>query len=300
MNEYCPVVILDYRVVVYNLYYQYTILKNSKFSKKFLDNWLKTSWAIVVNRGPTALPYMENHRVIVVSDSSPYWRSKYLESRGFPEYKGGRPDKTTEWYEVNSAGIAYLSGFKSPIDFIEVPGYEADDIAGALVRLNPGRLIFLHTIDSDWMGLVDDGELKKGISLEELSQRSGKIDPTTIWTSLREWSPRIRDEEGVRAHCLRRMGIEIDKPPELWLEKVQQGDKSDNLIPGSPIEVIDLLNPPEEFDLLNHPIRSFLEETINNPYPNTSKEHIKKSVELFKKIGQFPPVFGLDQFPIAF
>ena len=300
MEKYCTLVIVDYRVVVFSLYYQYQTLKASDLGRVFLDNWLKASWATVLHRGPTALPYIEEQRIVVVSDASPYWKSQYLADRGFPQYKGGRADKTADWYEVNAAGIKYLSSPNCPIDFIEIPSYEADDIAGALVRLNPGRLYLLNTIDSDWQGLVADGELNSGQSIEYLSSDRVNIEPTVVWCNLQKWTPRIRTEEGVREHTLRRMGVQIEKPPEMWEAKTTQGDKSDNLPPGSPIEVISLLSPPPEFDLLNHNISPYLKEVANNPNPNNSVTHLHKALNWFEKSGLTPPLFELNKHPLPF
>ena len=108
--------------------------------------------------------------------------------------------------------------------------YEADDIAASIVRANrlrsePHNLI-LVTIDSDWLGLLDEH---------------------TKWFFMHGWFPRIRDTESSAfdSWSMRRLKRTFDEPRQLWDYKAKVGDKSDNLPSGTPLEVIDLLNPPE-------------------------------------------------------
>lgn len=291
-----PLLILDFRVSVYILLSYFEGIKEN-YSKATQQKWLKAAWAIFIHRGFTGLPFTPS-TIVIADDAKPYWRSKYLEERGFPAYKGGRKEKGHEWYEVAEAGKDYILDANSNLNYLCFVGYEADDIASALVRIGAPRLNLLYTIDSDWQGLVNDGALKD-YSIEELLTTEDLIDSTTVWTSQRHWQPRFRDEAGVRTHTLKRTKVEIDKPPEVWSSKVGKGDKADNLLPNSPIEVIDLLEPPSEFDLLKQKDKfPLIKEVAYSTVINSNFNHLTKAVEWFKHNGFTIPVYGFNQFPL--
>jgi len=295
MSEFtnAPIIVNDFRVAVYQIYHQYQFIK-ANLPAATASTWLKATWAITLNRGFTGLPYFP-HTVVVVDDSSPYWREAYLRERGFPEYKGGRPSKTDEWYEVNQAGLDYVTAPNSPIHYLKFPQFEADDIASAIVRSKSNRLVFLHTIDSDWMGLVNNGVLNSMTLDQALLEPF--VEPTSLWVSMAQWTPRFRDEAGVFAHTLKREKRKIDSPPQIWDIKVEKGDKSDNLIKGSPIEVINLLNPPPEFDILqraNYALQ--VRQVVNSGEPNSSFKHLKKAHDWFVESGQRVTVHGYYDF----
>jgi hypothetical protein len=61
----------------------------------------------------------------------------------------------------------------------------------------------------------------------------------------------------------------FEQPSDIWGFKTRYGDKSDSLPAGSPREVIDLLNPPDEFKLWNN-LRALCEATeAMTPIGNT-------------------------------
>lgn len=289
-----PLVVVDFRVAVYQIYSEYQFIK-ANCPPETVKSWLKAAWALKLNRGYTGLPYFP-HTVVVVDDSSPYWRNDYLREQGFPEYKGGRPTKTDEWFEVNQAGIDYIHAPNSPLHYLKFERFEADDIASALVRTSPKRLIFLHTIDSDWMGLVKDGCLNANFSLDEAIKEPW-VDTTVQWVSMGKWTPRFRNVEGVIAHTLKREKTQIANPTQVWDIKAEKGDKSDNLIKGSPLEVINLLNPPPQYDLLNKPqFKTQIVQVANAGTPNSSLKHIKKAHAWFFNAGHRVPLWGYYDF----
>jgi hypothetical protein len=143
-------------------------------------------------------------------------------------YKGGRKELTAFHSmirvvmskEVERQGWTVLSA----------KGYEADDLAAALVHLNAGKdLIWLLTIDTDWLGLVSDN---------------------VKWFCTSGHQPRVRgDIKQINVWSQQRFKLDLETPRAIWDYKALVGDTSDNLPYYSPLEVIDLLAPPEEFCL---------------------------------------------------
>jgi hypothetical protein len=116
------------------------------------------------------------------------------------------------------------------------PGYEADDVAAAATQVFPGKRIFLCTIDTDWLQLVDD---------------------RISWICMKGFSPQYRDVTGGMDWFIKAIEKDtkaaqehmFDEADPLSLRhivkwKMFSGDTSDNLPKGSPREVIDLLSPP--------------------------------------------------------
>ena len=93
--------------------------------------------------------------------------------------------------------------------------------------------IVLATVDTDWMGLIDNN---------------------TTWFCLRGYDPRIRySMDHINGWSARRLGVQLSCPSDIWNVKTIQGDASDNLPPGSPLEVISLVEPPMEHRLWLNP-----------------------------------------------
>lgn len=132
-------------------------------------------------------------------------------------------------------------------------GYEADDVAAAIVRANDElaepHQITLCTIDSDWLGMVSD---------------------RVRWFCLHGYHPRLRDSvDVINAWWTRKTygkSAPLDVPTDMWARKVVEGDKSDNLPKGSPAEVIDLFNPPQEHKLwLDKGTRTLIDSALSSP-----------------------------------
>ena len=295
IDKIAPLTVVDFRVYVYNILHHYQAI-DKNYGKKTQQAWLKAAWALHLNRGFTDLPYFEQ-TVVVVDDHNPYWRTKYLEDRGFPPYKDGRKQKGDDWYKVAEAGKKYILDAKCPFHYLSFPGYEADDVAAALVRVRAPRLIILSTVDSDWSGLVLDSDQYRATNRFEFIKEEYGVEPTVWWVNHAHWTPRFRDEAGVRAWTKKRCRIDIDRPWELWEHKAEEGDKSDNLPPGSPIEVIDLLNPPEEHDiLLDKTLSCQVEEVAHSYAANSSKSHILKAQKWFRANGFRIPVVDWNNY----
>lgn len=146
-------------------------------------------------------------------------------------YKGGR--KFPEYSFTKLKKKMYQFAGEQDWTMLASPGYEADDMMAALVQVNQQtgneHYITLVTVDADLLGLVGTH---------------------TDWFCMYGWQPRLRrlNSPELKEWSLRRLKTDISQNPrDIWTVKAKSGDKSDNLPPGSPIEVIDLLEPPSEY-----------------------------------------------------
>jgi 5'-3' exonuclease len=117
-------------------------------------------------------------------------------------------------------------------------GFEADDVIATAVKLFPERKIIIVTVDTDLMQLVNNN---------------------VVWCSAGGHYPVVRDVE----NSLVWLNAYLDKEPSFVRSKlnpnltpqsiidlkVLRGDSSDSLPPGTPREIIDLFNPPQQFKL---------------------------------------------------
>lgn len=186
--------------------------------------------------------HLRNSRVIYACDRKvkfTYWRHNYLKTFDI-NYKGQRrlPDKTFNTLKrqtikiSKTLGVTSLSAYKTN-KYGVFCGYEADDIASAIVQVNSTLdqpyNITLATTDTDWLGL---------------------INPDVGWYSMVNYPPRYRNTlDLLNTWASRRLKTTFTNPRDLWAYKAKHGDASDNLPANSPLEVIDLLNPPPEHNL---------------------------------------------------
>jgi hypothetical protein len=160
-----------------------------------------------------------------------------------PTKEGGRrKHPLVLGYKGNRKPCPYKQMAKKMINKISkavvIDNYEADDVATAALFAFPRRRIFLCTIDTDWLQLVDE---------------------RVTWLCMKGYKPQYRDpvggmewfkaaiSKGTKAGQERFADIDSLRDIVPW--KMFSGDKSDNLPKGSPREVIDLLNPPSEYQL---------------------------------------------------
>jgi len=234
-------VILDTSVIIYNIHDEISKMDFWSFPREKRMSILRAMFAYVNSCDWLSHIKQGEWNPIWVMDrkrEGKYWRHDYLAPKGIA-YKGGRKEKNTSWYKVKGAIMELLDISCGRWKSMEVIGYEADDVAALLARCNPpGDYMTLATIDTDWMGLIEPG----------------KVD----WYSLWDYGSHGRAKDFVRHRYNmdtinkwvgQKFRIKLEHPRDLWEYKAQKGDKSDNLPAGSPIEVIDLLKPPSQFDL---------------------------------------------------
>jgi len=260
-------------------------------------NWVKCAWSLYFNRGFTGLPHFP-YTLAIVDDYPPYWRYFYLKDRGFPEYKGNRKEKPSVWEEIYKEAINYITHPQCPYHYLRLPSYEADDIASAIVRMSKefNRDVFLYTIDSDWHGLVDFDLPEPEYANKYISENQEKRK--VVWFNMAHWQPRIRGNQQVIEHTLKRMKREISTPAQIWDVKVELGDKSDNLIAGSPLEVISLLELPSEYDLVNNKFSYHLEQLLADNTDHSNLCHLKTAEKWFQHNGFAIPLLDYQKFPV--
>jgi hypothetical protein len=245
-----------------------------------------------------------DYRIVVVSDKrfeehGTYWRGvevlkdermevvweEYCESRGINQgdtatnYKGNRRQKDDNFHAVVEIGWKYVTTY---FPCFKEEGYEADDWAGAIYRISRDskgvcrdRQILLSTIDRDWSGLVDE---------------SHKI----FWANTRYPGPkeriqeRLAGEDQVLLHTKIKIGVEIDHPVEIFKAKHEQGELSDNLPPGSPLEYIDLSEAHPKYQIERLPEYADLVQSLNDPASNIQPDHYVQALGACGKIGLQP------------
>ena len=219
----------------------------NKDLKSIADQFIKLKWIESFYRGPNYVP-LESFTPVLVFDAKPYWRSKL-----YPDYKGGRPSRPDTFYSIKSMGERL--GKKLNIPCLSVLSYEADDIAAGVVKIHElcksldtpteaeqtlaNAEIMLWTVDSDWHQLITD---------------------SVTWYNTGPWEPLVRTQTEAKQWAKRRLKVDINHPQDIVPIKCQQGDKSDNLPPGTPAHMIDLWNTHQEYRLLNSP--QFVEDVI--------------------------------------
>ena len=231
---------------------------------------LKAQLAMLLS-GVWLAPYIEatEPQVILACDrkdsNQEYWRHAWLRSLELPPVKLKRRKRIFEdgdlvgklVSEVPAKPIAYKGGRNYaqnglqrlketvlellrhiPVHQFGKIGYEADDICALTVVTNTmlsqdeQRHIILAVNDSDILGLVGE---------------------KVTWFDLpRKFVPIVRSNLSEINHWwlnIKRRGVPLGKPSDIWTQKAFEGDVSDNLPKtnnGETLPVVDLLNPPEE------------------------------------------------------
>jgi len=294
-----PLVVLDFMVAAWGVFGHIQDIQHL-YSPELLQKIIKALWAIKINRGPDMLP-THDYRIVVVSDKryeehGTYWRGvevlrdermeivweEYCESTGknLKEqaigYKGNRREKDDNFYQVVEIGWDYATKY---FPSFKEEGYEADDWAGAIYRVSrdtkgvcQNRQILLSTIDRDWSGLVDESH-------------------NIYWANTRYPGPkeriqeRLAGEDQVLLHTEMKLRVKINHPREIFKAKHEQGELSDNLPPGSPLEYIDLSEAHPKYQIEKFPEYTELVSHLNNPEPNVNHDHLEKSRQALGKIG---------------
>ncbi|ATW62815.1 5'-3' exonuclease [Synechococcus phage S-CBWM1] len=301
----CPVVVVDFNVYLHPILDWFEKNVAGRFNDEVEQKLIRAAWAIRINRGPEMLPYNKNYRFIVVADlrnkeTGNYWRNDYkteilreawesyaetkkLDLKETPiHYKGNRGDKTENFYRVFDEGRDYCSTY---YNFYAEPGYEADDIAGAIYRIsrdNPEttahrRQILLSTIDRDWSQLVDD------------DQRIYFANTRRPWPR-EKIQERLAGNRAVIEHTKHKMGYDLDHPRNLANWKEIHGDMGDNLPPNAPRELFDLCEPNEVFNVDKLGFIEDLRADLNDPNPNSQPEHYRTSMLALVRCLLEPPI----------
>lgn len=247
--ELPPIVAIDLRVQIFLILH-----KLAKYDSYNEPDDVLAYWSKIINNPLPWLPkrHPAGYRVCLLddykNDEGDYWRNGF-----YADYKKGRPPKS-EGYNLAHAVITdYLSQDYCPIPVFKQETFEADDFAGCLFREKQGdeRTLFLSTVDTDWLQLVDDNR-------------------DILWANCRHNAPRLRSEYEVHNYFASQ-GYSVFFPEEVIENKHQFGDKTDNYGPGTTKAIIDLRNPPVQPDPTE--VRKFLAGTE----ANTCDEHIRRA-----------------------
>jgi len=285
-REPSPLLIVDNLVAAWHIYYIYNSVKEQLTTDQQKEALVKSAWAYLLNYG---LSDQIDWKVVVISDlkdNNAYWRhillkddqrvKKLWESQRrskYQGYKSGRREKTSDFLWVVNLGKDYARKY---MNFIEVPGFEGDDIAGSLYRFYDKssedfkkRDKFFFSIDSDWLQLVDED---RGFYFACL-KKCGLGD---------FWRNQIKDNDDILEFCLTKTGHEIEHPKDYANVKSIVGDSSDSLPRGCPKEYITLSEPHPVYNIDHHTHQQI--EFLNDPKPNTNKKHLNQSEAFLKKV----------------
>lgn len=255
-----PICIIDLRVHLFTILESY--FRHSArlmLNKDLYQNWLLAKWALLLNK---PLPWLANQPekgwfVIVVDDfkgpDGTYWRNEYVLAEGLPRYKGNRniADRPEAYYTIHQTVLDYLATPECPIPLFREEGFEADDWAGVAYRQTDGSTpIFLNTVDNDWLQLTDD-------------------EKKIIFACSKFYRPRLRTEYEALMWA-KKQGWLLHSPRQIADKKSVYGDSGDNLMPNSPIGVIDLVLPSK---LPSKKARNKLGKLLKPKYSNTSEKH---------------------------
>ena len=201
-------------------------------------SYLALQWIDSLAFCPQWSAQRENFKVLWACDRKPYWRSDFE-----PEYKGHRGHPPFALQYVQKAFDTLRNEAK--LIAMSLIGQEADDVAASIIRLRnqlPFDQYFLFTVDSDWQGLV--------------------ADTRVTWCDTMGYEPRVRSREEIYSWLSSKHKNQSARgrllwplpereefaPQDIWDWKSAVGDDSDNLPAGTPLYLINLFKPPQEYD----------------------------------------------------
>lgn len=309
LDDPAPLLVIDFNVMCFAVLNWYDSKIEGSFSKEVEKKLVRGAWALFVNRGPQYMP-QHNYRIVFASDyrnreTRNYWRNDYMaaseqvkqawvnhaEKTGTElselktNYKGTRSEKTDSFWFVYNEGRNYCQSY---FPWFWEEGFEADDIVSCICRASrnaePGstikdRQILIHTVDKDWIQLVDDKN-KIMFSDSRFVRPNEKIQN------------QLHNEETVKVWAEHKMKASISHPSEIAEHKARLSDMCDNLPAGSPIELFDLVEPVshDQWNIDNFLLTdSFLGE-INEPCGNVRYDHYQQALQAFAKICLEAPV----------
>jgi hypothetical protein len=303
LNSPAPLLVIDFNVMCFAVLTWYESKISGMLSKEVERKLVRGAWALFVNRGPQYMP-RHNYRIVFAADfrnkkTGNYWRNEYMEvsdkvkeawinhaektgvelSSLKTNYKGTRSDKTENFWFVYNEGLEYCNKY---FPWFWHEGFEADDVASCICRLSrnskPGdvikdRQILLHTVDKDWIQLVDD-ENQIYFSDSRFVRANEKIQN------------QLHNESTVREWVTHKMKATIEHPREIAAHKARLSDMCDNLPAGSPEELFDLVEPIShpQWNLDNFLLNDYFIDNVNKPEGNTRADHFEQSLKAFTKI----------------
>lgn len=241
--------VFDVRVAVYNLLKTASELRDISLLPYLVQYYVcGVPWKISQDwqPGQVRLMFVDDQRTNLPCGTYNYWRDQWLSDNfgsEFPGYKGQRgvnseEDRPEFYTEVLHAINEYARITKTP--YYRQAGIEADDWAGSIWRYadnNPDFVqknqVILCTVDNDWGQLVSD-------ELDIIFYVTG---------SFKAPISRLRSGYEMLVYYNERHMANLTDTRQIVDYKVEYGDSGDNIIPGSPREIIDLCYPPVTPDI---------------------------------------------------
>lgn len=241
-NSDNTVTVVDLSCVVYNIYHLVTKSDvTGEDIRTVADHTLKLLLAGFNT---------PNRNFIFVVDSKisgTYWRTSIVRQTVKCPYKGGRKKKGAEWFVIMDTILSRANQLGIPV--LNFPGFEADDLAALITVASDHNPVDLFTVDTDWLGLVRSEDTMAGYE-----PGSVFYGPAVRWLNIGPWAPRLRDSlDSIREWSKSKISIDINHPKDIWYAKSVLGDQSDGLPPGTPLNLISLLEPLEGYRLWEHP-----------------------------------------------
>lgn len=304
-----PILVIDFNVMCFAVLNWYEGKIEGSFDREIEKKLVRGAWALFVNRGPQYMP-QHNYRVVIAADyrnrkTKNYWRNDFMSAS--PEvqkawvdhaektgvelsslktnYKGTRSDKTEAFWFVYDEGINYCQKY---FPWLWEEGFEADDIVSCICRASrnsepdsvlKNRQILIHTVDKDWIQLVDD-ENQIMFSDSRFVRPKEKIQN------------QLHNEETVKRWVEHKMKTTIDHPREIAAHKARLSDMCDNLPAGSPVELFDLVEPNSyaQWNIDNFLLTKDFLANLNDPSGNIRFDHYDQSIKAFGKICLEAPI----------
>lgn len=309
LTDPAPLLVIDFNVMCFAVLNWYDSKIEGSFDKEVERKLVRGAWALFVNRGPQYMP-QHNYRVVFAADfrnrkTQNYWRNDFMEtseevkqawvnhaektgvelSSLKTNYKGTRSDKTDSFWFVYNEGKDYCSQY---FPWFWEEGFEADDIVSCICRASrnasPGevirdRQILIHTVDKDWIQLVDD-ENQIMFSDSRFVRPNEKIQN------------QLHNESTVKKWAEHKMKVILGHPSELAQHKARLSDMCDNLPAGSPVELFDLVEPIShaQWNIDNFLLTDGFLKEINNPAGNIQFDHYRQASKAYAKICLEVPV----------
>lgn len=239
--------VVDLRVALYILLGESTIIPDKTLLwQRYLNNLPTQIHKTLEKNALVHLCIVDDWRS---GENYNYWRENWLREN-YPKsekYKGNRTianeaGRADDYRLLLQAAYEYIS--KENIPMYREESFEADDAASSICRRRRELLlpykncqIILVTTDNDWAQLISD-------EFDILFYCSGAFKVPIS---------RLRSEHEIRQYYLERENLSLKLMSEIIDYKAEYGDAGDNLMPGAPREVIDLINPPVQpnFDFSN-------------------------------------------------
>ena len=309
LSNPAPLLVIDFNVMCHAVLAWYEGKISGLTDKEVEKKLIRGAWALFVNRGPQYMP-KHNYRIVFAADylnkkTGNYWRNEYMEASDEVKqawvnhaektgveleslktnYKGTRSEKTENFWFVYNEGLDYCQKY---FPWFWQEGFEADDVASCICRASrnakPGntlkdRQILLHTVDKDWIQLVDDSN-QIYFSDSRFVRPNEKIQN------------QLHNESTVKLWTEHKMKTTITHPREIAVHKARLSDMCDNLPAGSPIELFDLVEPISfpQWNLDNFLLNDYFFDNVNNPQGNTRNDHFDQALKAYTKICLDVPV----------